>query len=49
MELFRLYGSILIDNKEALKELEITQKQAKNSQDAFKKLGDGASELDVVR
>jgi len=45
MELFRLYGSILLDNKEALKELDITQKQAKASQGAFKDLGEGASDL----
>lgn len=45
MELFRLYGSILLDNKEALKQLDITEKQAKSSQKAFKDLGEGAADL----
>lgn len=45
MELFRLYGSILIDNKEALKELGITTKQAKASQKAMQDLVDGAQEF----
>lgn len=45
MELFRLYGSILLDNKEALKSLNITTKQARDSKKAMEGLVEGAQEF----
>lgn len=45
MELFRLWGSILIDNKEAIKELDLTEKKVKDSQKAMSNLSDGAAKL----
>lgn len=45
MELFKLYGTIFIDNKQALKELGITTKEAKKSQQAFDKIGAGIAKF----
>jgi uncharacterized protein Yka (UPF0111/DUF47 family) len=43
MELFKLFGSILIDDKEALKSLKETQKSAKEVNKAMSELGTMAS------
>lgn len=45
MELFRLFGSIMIDDKEALKSLSDTEKKAKQSKDQLDKLGQGAAKV----
>lgn len=45
MELFRLFGSIIIDDKEALKQMGVTEKKAKAMGKSLEKIGDGASKM----
>lgn len=45
MELFRLFGSIIIDDKEALKQMGVTEKKAKEMSKSLEKIGDGASKM----
>ena len=48
MELFKLFGTILIDNKQALKELGIPTKEAKKSQQAFGDISKGIANVGKV-
>ena len=45
MELFRLFGSIMIDDKDAIKSLKDTEKKTKDSEKAMKQLGEGAAKV----
>jgi hypothetical protein len=45
MEVFRLFGSILIDDKDALKSLNQTEKKAKDNEKAMQDLGKKAGEV----
>lgn len=45
MELFKIFGSILVDDKDAIKSLGQTRAEAKKTQDAANKLGDAGRKI----
>lgn len=45
MELFKIFGSILVDDKEAMKSLGKTRKEARETQDAANRLGDAGRKI----
>ena len=45
MELFKIFGSILIDDKQALKSLKDTDREAYNANQTMKKLGDTGAKI----
>lgn len=48
IELWRMYGSVMIDNKDAIKKLNESDKKARESSQAFKKMGDTIKKMGKV-